>query len=235
MRLIAIGDIHGHRKKLDDLLEQIQPCEEDQFVFLGDYIDRGPDSKGVIEDLIDFQLFYPKTVFLRGNHEQLMIDTLIDCGVIEGTPLYSMSPEWARETRYSSDAMLFLLNGGDKTMKGYNAEIARDGTKFTLLGSLPENHIEFLTSTKLYHHQDGFLFVHAGADEQLSLDEQVYTLLWDRHAPPGVNEIHVVGHVPCPGAEPYFEQTRYSLDTGSGHGRLLTACDVLTRNYWQAG
>jgi len=234
MRLIAIGDIHGHRKKLEDLLNQIQPCEDDQFVFLGDYIDRGPDSRGVIEDLIDFQLFYPKTVFLRGNHEQLMIDTLIDCGAIEGTPLFKMSPAWARETRYTSDAMLFYINGGDETLKNYGVEVVREGMKHTLLGTLPENHIEFLLNTKLYHQQDVFLFVHAGADESLSLDEQAYTLLWDRHAPPGVKDIHVVGHVPCPGTEPCFEQTRYSLDTGAAYDRALTACDVLTKRYWQA-
>jgi serine/threonine protein phosphatase 1 len=55
MRLIAIGDIHGHNDKLKSILEQIDPQQSDQFVFLGDYIDRGPDSKGVIDTLIEFR------------------------------------------------------------------------------------------------------------------------------------------------------------------------------------
>ena len=65
MRLIAIADIHGYLNKLENLIDQIQSTPEDQFIFLGDLIDRGPASKQVIDYLIQFGTDYPKTIFLR--------------------------------------------------------------------------------------------------------------------------------------------------------------------------
>jgi serine/threonine protein phosphatase 1 len=234
MRLIAIGDIHGHRNKLDDLLEQIQPCDEDQFVFLGDYIDRGPDSKGVIEDLIDFQLFFPNTVFLRGNHEQLMIDTLIDCGVTGGTPLYKVSPAWARETRYSSDAMLFYINGGDETLKNYGVEVVREGMKHTLLGTLPQDHIDFLSATRLFFEYGEYIFVHAGIDPCLPLDEQdPHLFLWSRRIAPIEGKTLIVGHTPTTTSLPAVSTGIIELDTGAAYGEPLTAMDVLSGQVWQ--
>ena len=76
MRLIAIGDLHGYVGGLKSLLELIEPRKEDQLVFLGDYIDRGPDSFGVIETLLTLKQQYPNTVFLRGNHEQWLLNWL---------------------------------------------------------------------------------------------------------------------------------------------------------------
>jgi len=76
MRLIAIGDIHGHFDKLTRLLDQVTPTPEDRLVFLGDYIDRGPASKGVVDYLMELSREFPLTVFLRGNHEQMMLDCI---------------------------------------------------------------------------------------------------------------------------------------------------------------
>ncbi|MEZ4600756.1 MAG: metallophosphoesterase family protein [Syntrophotaleaceae bacterium] len=70
MKLIAIGDIHGHLAKLERLLEIVGPETNDRLVFLGDFIDRGPDSKGVIDYLLSIADRFPATVFLRGNHER---------------------------------------------------------------------------------------------------------------------------------------------------------------------
>ena len=71
-RLIAIGDLHGKLNMLNRLLNIVSPQPEDQFVFLGDYIDRGEDSRGVIERLIQFKGDFPHTIFIRGNHDQLL-------------------------------------------------------------------------------------------------------------------------------------------------------------------
>ena len=77
MRYFAIGDIHGQRAMLRLLLERIvreyAPAPDDEFIFLGDYIDRGEDSKGVIDDLIAFDV-RNRCIYLRGNHEQMMLE-----------------------------------------------------------------------------------------------------------------------------------------------------------------
>ena len=67
-RIIAIGDIHGELDKLNLLLDWVSPTEDDQLVFLGDYIDSGRSSCGVIERLLSFRQGFPTTIFLRGNH-----------------------------------------------------------------------------------------------------------------------------------------------------------------------
>lgn len=75
-RLLAVGDIHGYRTKLSALMKKVQPTQEDRVIFLGDYIDRGPDSPGVINYLIEFAREFPNTVFLAGNHDHLFVSML---------------------------------------------------------------------------------------------------------------------------------------------------------------
>ncbi len=100
-RLLAVGDIHGCRELLEQLMEKVGPTQDDQVVFLGDYIDRGPDSAGVIDDLIDFGARFPRTVFLKGNHEAMFLDYLAD-----------------------RDPLSFLINGGENTLESYGGEDA---------------------------------------------------------------------------------------------------------------
>lgn len=95
---IAIGDIHGCSQTLMRLVEQLPLGDNPTLVFIGDYIDRGPDSKGVIDFLLDLKLRYP-CVFLRGNHEQMMLDALN--GVQE---------------------RMWLRSGGFQTLESYQAE-----------------------------------------------------------------------------------------------------------------
>lgn len=97
-RIIAIGDIHGCLSKLKILLHKIIPTENDLFVFLGDYIDRGEDSPGTVEFLLSFAKKY-KSEFLLGNHEQLLLD-LLD---------------------YADTTFLAKKNGGEETIRQYKA------------------------------------------------------------------------------------------------------------------
>lgn len=111
MGLIAIGDIHGCRSALDRLLDQLSPTAEDQLIFVGDYIDRGPDSKGVIERMLELRERY-ECVFLRGNHEAMMID-------------YLSNGNWS----------LWQMNGGIETLESYtnagnNPDIPADHRTF---------------------------------------------------------------------------------------------------------
>ena len=86
-RLIAVCDVHGQLKMLEDLINQVKLTQDDQVVFLGDYIDRGPNSKGVIDYLIQFDQKLPQAIFLRGNHEQMFLDALVDLKVRKGERL----------------------------------------------------------------------------------------------------------------------------------------------------
>ena len=75
-RTFVIADIHGCNKTLRALIEnKLVPSKEDQFIFLGDYIDRGPDTKGVISYLISIKESFRNSVFLRGNHEQMFLES----------------------------------------------------------------------------------------------------------------------------------------------------------------
>jgi len=104
MALIAIGDIHGCAQTLDFLLKELAPTPNDHLVFIGDYVDRGPDSKGVIDRLIALQETHECT-FLRGNHEELMLN-FVDNG----------------------DYELWAVNGGIATQQSYGA--IGDGSTF---------------------------------------------------------------------------------------------------------
>lgn len=233
MRLIAIGDIHGQLEKLNKLLAIVSPAKNDKLVFLGDYIDRGPDSQGVVGRLMELAEQIP-CVFLRGNHEQMMLDALA-CDTRDRLPgwerLADVSVLWAMGSSHLRDSGVWLRNGAQDTMRSYGATQGQFPFPWDLI---PQEHIDFLASTKLWHRENGFLFVHAGADENKPLENQMETMLWSRFCAPGKQEIHVVGHEPTPDGQPYFEQGRYSLDTGAGLGEPLTACDVLTKEIWQA-
>lgn len=224
IRLIAIGDIHGQADMLYRLLNVVSPQPEDQFVFLGDYIDRGEDSCGVIEQLIQFKAEFPRTVFIRGNHDQLLLDSLAELKIRHDLRLRDISDKYAAYS-LTSDLEMFLSNGGNQTLQSYQIRDMRD---------FPQEHIQFLEETQLVWKYENFIFVHAGVAPDVPLEKQdPYTLLWDRHLPPGTDgEIHVVGHQPTNG-EPYFESGRYSLDTGAVYGQTLTACNVLTCEVWQ--
>jgi len=222
-RLIAIGDIHGHRLKLETLLDTIQPTSDDQLVFLGDYVDRGPDSRGVIDKLLSFQEEFPHTVFLRGNHEQLLLDALIEKGIRTGPTLRDLSA-WYRQTAKGTDVQLFIANGGDKTMDSYRWE-----------WNLPSGHIAFLEGSMPWWRYAEFLFVHAGCLNVEPEELDPWVLLWSRFCGPGTDgEIQVVGHTPLENEYPKLEQGKYWLDTGCAYDGPLSACDVLTMEIWQA-
>jgi len=204
-RLLAIGDIHGCLEQLQELLDLVAPTDRDQVVFLGDYVDRGPASAGVIDCLIEFGVRHPATVFLRGNHEQMFIDYL------DGL-----------------DPTAFLLNGGLNTLASYHDRG---------LWPIPLGHRTFLDRLASYYQTDDYIFVHAGLRPGVPLeDQETDDLLWIRRDFINSNydwgKAVVYGHTPV--EEPSLEPMRLGLDTGCVYGRLLTCCDVRTRQFWQA-
>jgi serine/threonine protein phosphatase 1 len=237
-RLIAIGDIHGQQNMLADLLSQIQPTNNDQLVFLGDYIDRGPDSKGVIETLMGLQKQFPQTIFLRGNHEQMFLDAMVDLGIRQGDRLEDLDRDWCWEIRNHQNVGIFEGNGGNKTIEGYGAKIERDPEtyfKFNLCGEIPPDHIEFLEQTKLSFRCKNYLFAHAEYADQ----DDPYTLLWGPDGRWGwkpykkeEHDISVVGHNVVDTVEEKFGYIH--VDTGAGWEKHLSAIDVLSGQVWRS-
>jgi serine/threonine protein phosphatase 1 len=202
-RLLAVGDIHGCLDLLQTLLERVAPTAEDQVVFLGDYIDRGPDPHGVIEYLLDFERKLPDTVFLKGNHEAMLLDFLA-----------------------GRNQLLYLLNGGASTLAGYR----HDNHLY-----IPVAHRVFFDSLRLWYETDRFIFVHAGLRPGLPPARQKpEDLLWIREefleSDYDWGKTVVFGHTPV--ARPMITENRIGLDTGAGHGRALTCCDVRQPHCW---
>jgi serine/threonine protein phosphatase 1 len=249
-RLLAVGDIHGHLDKLTRLMEVVAPATEDKVVFLGDYLDRGPQSRGVVEYLLSFRERFPQTVFLRGNHEQMLLDALVEnfqSGLLPERQL----PDWRLRDRSwlfeqesnHSDWNILFMNDGKSTLDSYGGSLA----------DIPQEHIDFLAGLPMYHLEiadddpaRSFLFVHAGLRPKVPLEQQdLYDLLWIREEFIASNYhwsdwVVVHGHTPNIKVPTQAPQ-RICVDsgvykTGESGGRKwgrLTCCDVLTRRIWQ--
>ena len=197
----AIGDVHGCLDQLQDLVEL---CELDagsgksKFVFLGDYIDRGPNSRGVVQFLIDLQKWSPDHIIcLRGNHEDLLLAALTD-------------PHQALDWR---------LNGGDATLDSYRVASPDD---------IPVAHMEWLRSLPFFHDDGLRFFVHAGVDPARPLDQQdPHDLLWIRKpflsSEKDFGRLIVHGHTPIASGIPELRSNRLNIDTGAVYGRALTS------------
>lgn len=213
--LYAVGDIHGEREMLEELLAQLPLCDGDELVFVGDYVDRGPDARGVVERLIELRRHHPCT-FLCGNHESMFLDFL----------------GWPGSTYFAGDA--FLANGGDRTLASYGYFDREDPDSETF--SLPKEHEDFFRGLKLYHQEGDYLFVHAGLGRRLLGERDLHfamrrarpeDLLWDRSSiglPHALGVTVVYGHTPSQGFGVRWNSP-YSIgiDTGAVYGGRLTA------------
>jgi serine/threonine protein phosphatase 1 len=203
-RLLAIGDIHGCHRQLRGLLDRLRPIDSDQLVFLGDYIDRGPDSAGVIEVLLALRARFPRSVFLRGNHDQMLLDVLA-----------------------GEDPTLFLCNGGGKTIASYQARGGwpPPGEHRQFLEALP---VIYQTEQFIFVHaglRPGIPLTGQKPEDLLWIRQGFLDSRDDW------GKIVVFGHTPR--EEPLLEERRIGLDTGCVYGGHLTGCDLLTRRCWQ--
>lgn len=212
-RIYAIGDIHGCADLLDDLLDIIAEDAADterQLVFLGDYVDRGPDSSGVVDRLIALKRDTPSTIFLKGNHEALMLD-------------YLSAPNQTEQ---------WLDWGGEETLQSYGISPvsgrSNEGLAATLKAKLPQDHFSFLRSLALMHLEGDYLFVHAGLRPGVALnDQQEEDMLWIRKkfhkASAGERPDQVVVHGHHPVEKPLDAGWRIDVDTGACWSGRLTA------------
>jgi len=224
--LYAIGDIHGELERLEILLDSLPLKPEDRFVFLGDYIDRGPKSRAVIDRLIALEREHT-CVFLLGNHESMLLDFLGHPG-----PAYC-------------GGSALLSNGGDKTLAEYGFFDGPISARSSF--ALPPSHEAFFRRLKLYHAEDGFLFVHAGLDPR-QLDRpclesalrqcRVEHLLWNRTSPSRPHSLGITivyGHTPSEDLEVRWNAPfSIGIDTGAVYGGPLTALRLPDLKVFQA-
>lgn len=201
IRTYTIGDIHGCLAKLIAL---VKLCRTDagkhrqKFVFLGDYIDRGPDSKGVIDYLMTLQQDRPEDVVcLMGNHEDMLLAALD-------------AEEWEEN---------WLRNGGIHTLSSYGVTAARD---------LPKSHIDWIRQLPKFNDDGLRFFVHAGVRPHQPLDSQdEYDLLCIREpflsSTKDFGRLIVHGHTPLRSGRPESRPNRLNLDTAAVYGGPLTA------------
>ncbi len=217
LRVYAIGDIHGQFTLLDRLQAMISgdiaenPASRHTIIYLGDYVDRGPQSYEVIERLSTHRVEGAEALFLKGNHEEFFVNFLED---------HTTGDAW-------------LLNGGDDTLQSYGVSEQQylntsdyRGAQEVLRTRIPAKHIEFFNNLALSHRIGSLFFAHAGVNPDMPLDAQrPKDLMWIRHKfidstrDLGVLVIH--GHTPRPAPEvtPY----RINVDTHAWHTGHLTA------------
>ncbi|MDM8522511.1 metallophosphoesterase family protein [Desulfococcaceae bacterium HSG8] len=196
-KIFAIGDIHGTYNKLAALMDKIDiDPESDTLVFVGDYIDRGPDSFEVVEYLIDLKKHCRNTVFLKGNHED-MLEKYI----------------------YGPDKYTYLVNGGRKTLESYMKQTSVSAPP------IPGDHLDFFESLVLFYETDSYIFVHAGLRENIPLEmQEPDDLLWIRtefiQSDYDFGKQVIFGHTPF--LEPLVNLNKIGIDTGAVYGNELT-------------
>lgn len=210
-RLLAVGDIHGCSRALDLLLADVNPHAGDTVVTLGDYIDRGPDSRGVLDRLIDLGRRV-RLVPLRGNHEQMLVA--------------------ARTSR--DERNFWLACGGEATLLSYGRN-GRPGT----LADVPDRHWEFIEEVCVnWYECPTHLFVHAGVYPDVPLDEQPdHMLFWESfedRGPHDSGKVLVCGHTQQRSGVPLSLGYAVCIDTWAYGDGWLTCLDVTTGTVWQA-
>jgi serine/threonine protein phosphatase 1 len=179
MSTIAIGDIHGNLGALDDLLGQLaaQLNGRDTVVFLGDYIDRGSDSCGCIERILEFRSASPSAVVtLLGNHEDWLLRSVTD--PTRHSWILGMEA-FPTITSYSGAAAGRLRSA----IEELGSRVVTERTELpydAFIGALPDTHLEFLKELQLFHRVGNTVFVHGGLDPCVGPVEQQdkETLLW---------------------------------------------------------
>ncbi len=216
----AIGDVHGRLDLFQTLtaailadVEAHAPAERPLVVLVGDYVDRGPDSRGVIDALLAFEREPSVEVeALRGNHEAAMLGFLMDVDT---------GPVWATW-------------GGDATMRSYGVaapppnapQLEWEEARQAFADALPRAHLDFLNGLPLSLMVGGYLFAHAGVRPGVAIERQApEDLLMIRspfleHGRP-LERVVVHGHTPED--EPYASPVRIGVDTGAYATGVLTA------------
>ncbi|MBB4658226.1 metallophosphoesterase family protein [Parvularcula dongshanensis] len=210
--LIAVGDVHGRADLLDALIDKAERKAKGRrcrFVLLGDYVDRGPDSRGVLDRLLALRARRPDTILLKGNHEQGLLDFLAEPDQVDA----------------------WLSWGGRETLRSYGVAVGEQDEPRALRDrfaeALPDEHFALLMSLPLTYEVPGYLFVHAGLHPDRPIEAQrERDLLWVRRAwleggKDRFEPVVVHGHTPVD--RPENLSWRVNVDTGAVWSSRLSA------------
>lgn len=210
MKTFAIGDIHGCYRALEAVLGAADVSADDVVVFLGDYIDRGPDSPRVL-DLIIRDSGQRNVVALRGNHEVMMLESRTNQELFEG----------------------WLVCGGRETLESYGWSGESDWPRL-----IPKAHWEFLEQTRPWLETEDYIFVHANVCQMLKMEEhsemQIY---WDKCHDLKLHRSGrraVVGHTRQKSGVPRQWVGGVCIDTAAVGGQWLTCLEVESGEFKQA-
>ncbi|SFD88541.1 serine/threonine protein phosphatase 1 [Sulfitobacter brevis] len=226
--IYAIGDIHGQKAELDRVLDLIEQDggKEASIVFLGDYVDRGPDSRAVLDTLIAGRDLGRDWTFLMGNHDRMFAWFLQD---------------YPRHDAYLPIDLNWLHPrlGGDTTLASYGIHFtSRDrmlDVHAQARSAVPPAHLHFVHSLKLSHETQNHFFAHAGIRPDVPLaDQDQEDLLWirkefHRHSAAHLKLV-VHGHTPVQAATHYGN--RVNLDSGAGYGNPLSVAVFENQQSW---
>jgi len=224
-KIFAIGDIHGCAQQLATLLVRI-PFDPklDSLIFLGDYVNRGPDTKGVLDILLQLKESCTDIHFLKGNHEQELLEY---CA-----------------TGHMDSLRALRGMGIDATVESYGSRVHSLGG----FGCFPPEHREFLHSLKFFHLQGDYLFIHSDINKEMlcypmkesegRMQRYVMetSLLSSRRLAQeqttGIDNVIVFGHIPF--ASPLVLADRIGIDTGAVYGNMLTAVELPDIRFFHA-
>lgn len=214
-KIFAVGDIHGCFQKLRTLMGRlpIDP-DEDLLVFIGDYINRGAQSKDVIEYLLETRSRIRDTVFLLGNHEHALLQ-FCSTGDLEYLKIgRAMGVESTLES-YSGSAVNSLCD----------------------LSFLPPGHREFMEDLLPWYEEEGYLFIHAGVIpgedyRESRLDRLLSVRNVFLESAPADDSVIVFGHTPF--STPLVTRGKIGIDTGAVYGNMLTAVELPRLRFYHA-
>jgi serine/threonine protein phosphatase 1 len=210
-KIFVIGDIHGQLGMLEELMTKIpwRPGEDALF-FLGDYVDRGPDSRGVVDYILSLKKNYSRVRCVLGNHERMLRDYL------EGV-----------------NREVYLANGGGPTLREYSSE--KDYARSLLFQEIPNDHKNFYDSLKPYFELENYFLVHAGLRPGLPMRRQSeIDMLWIREpfisSPYDFGKKVIFGHTPFP--EPLVMNNKIGIDAGAAYGRRLCCLELPVEKFY---
>jgi len=200
-KIFVIGDVHGCDRALDELLDKVVPSITDTMVFLGDYIDRGPASRQVVDKILALNTRLSRLITLMGNHEQMFLRYLT-----------------------GQERDLYLEIGGLQTLESYGIENPKDG-----FPQIPTTHLHFFKELLTYWEDENYIYVHAGLQPGVHLSRQSPDwLLWARDGDNvednSFGKTIIYGHTVHKG--PLVTPNKIGIDTGAVYGGHLT-CLVL--------
>ncbi len=226
--IYAVGDIHGQMGMLQNALSRIEADggPDARVVFLGDYVDRGPNSREVLDLLIEGRKAGRNWVMVKGNHDRMMVRFVQDCEIADKQLPITLN--WLNSRL-----------GGQETLASYGVEVTDSDRIFQVheraCAAVPPEHLDFINALPAYHQEGELLFVHAGIRPGIPLAQQSEDdLVWIRQefliesSPYPWLIVH--GHTPVDTAE--HCGNRVNLDAGAGYGRPLATAVFEGRQCW---